>query len=135
MQPVLTVKEYTAALKEKRLLGLKCLDCAAFNVPPRMVCRQCGSPNMEIVELSGKGKIVTFTCIHVPPEIRQGQPPYLVIMVELDEGPWLMANLSGIETDTASMELMDKRVRMVAPLIPVEKRPEIGVAPLFALET
>ena len=78
---------------------------------------------------------MTFTRVHVPPESRQGQPPYLVVLVELDEGPWLMANLSGIETDTASMELINKRVKMVAPLVPPEKRPETGVAPLFALET
>ena len=135
MQPRLTVHDYTAALKENLLLGLKSLDCSAVNAPPRMVCQNCGSANLEILELSGKGKIVTFTCVHVPPESRQGQPPYLVILVELDEGPWLMANLSGIETDTASMELIDKRVRMVAPLVPPEKRPETGVAPLFVLET
>jgi uncharacterized protein len=134
MQPRLTVQDYTSALKENRLLGLKCLDCSAVNAPPRMVCQNCGSVNLEILELSGKGKIVTFTCVHVPPECRQGQPPYLVILVELDEGPWLMANLSGIETDTASMELIDKRVKMVAPLVPPEKRPETGVAPLFVLE-
>jgi uncharacterized OB-fold protein len=134
MQPKLTIKEFTEALKEKKLLGLKCLDCGATNTPPRMVCQKCCGARLEVVELSGKGKIVTFTCIHVPPESRQGQQPYLVIMVELEEGPWLMANLSGIETDTASMELIDKKVRMIAPLLPVEKRPETGVAPLFILE-
>jgi uncharacterized protein len=135
MQTRLTIQDYTAALKENRLLGLKCLECSAVTVPPRMVCQSCGGVNLDITKLSGKGKIVTFTRVHVPPESRQGQPPYIVILVELDEGPWLMANLSGIETDTASMELIDKRVKMVAPLIPAEKRPEIGVAPLFTLET
>ncbi len=135
MQPKLTVREYSSALKENRLLGLKCLDCGEINIPPRMVCRNCGSLKMDIIQLSGRGKIVTFTCVHVPPESRHGQPPYIIIMVELDEGPWLMANLSGIESDTASMELINKRVKMVAPLVVPEKRPETGVAPLFVLET
>jgi uncharacterized protein len=99
----LTVQEYTSALKENRLLALKCLDCGIITTPPRMVCRNCSGPHLEITELSGRGKIVTFTCIYLPPENRQGQPPYLVIMVELAEGPWLMANLSGIETDTAKI--------------------------------
>jgi uncharacterized OB-fold protein len=135
MQPKLTIKEYTEALINTRLLGLQCQDCGAVTAPPRMVCRKCCGTNLEVIQLSGKGKIVTFTSIHVPPESRQGQPPYLVIMVELDESPWLMANLSGIDTDTASMELIGKRVRMVTPHLPAEKHPPVGVAPLFVLET
>jgi uncharacterized OB-fold protein len=123
MQPKLTIKEYTEALINTRLLGLQCQDCGAVTAPPRMVCRKCCGTNLEVIQLSGKGKIVTFTSIHVPPESRQGQPP------------WLMANLSGIDTDTASMELIGKRVRMVTPHLPAEKHPPVGVAPLFVLET
>ncbi len=135
MQPKISVKEYTEALIENRLLGLKCLDCKTITAPPRTVCRHCSSMNLEPVELSGKGKIVTYTAVHVPPESRQGQPPYIVAMVQLDEGPWIMTNLSGVDIDTASMKLIDKRVRMVTPLPGLEKRPEGGVAPLFVQET
>ncbi len=135
MLPKLSVQEYSDALMENHLLGLKCLDCGTITAPPRMTCRRCSSTNMEAIGLSGKGKIVTFTAIHVPPESRQGQPPYIVAMVELDEGPWIMANLSGVEADTASMELVDKRVRMTAPQPSPEKRPEGGLAPRFIIES
>jgi len=54
-------------------------------------------------------------------------------MVELDEGPWLMANISGIEPGAVSIELIGKRVTMIPPLPSPEKRPEGGLAPLFAL--
>jgi len=46
---------------------------------------------MEPIELSGKGKIRTGTVIYVTPK---GYPtPTTVIVVELDEGPWVTANL------------------------------------------
>jgi uncharacterized OB-fold protein len=33
-------------------------------------------------------------------------------MVELEEGPWLMGNLEGIDPKAASMELIGKKVKM-----------------------
>ncbi len=134
MGPILTIKAYTESLKAGRLLGLKCRDCGTTMAPPRPVCRNCSGTNLDIAELSGKGQITTFTVIHVPPENRQGQPPYIIIMVELDEGPWIMANLSGIDADTASMSLIGQKVKMIIPQPVAEKRPEEGIAPLFVLQ-
>jgi uncharacterized OB-fold protein len=85
------------------------------------------------VELSGNGKIVTFTLIHVPPQSRHGLKPYLVAMIELVEGPWLMANISGTDAGTASIDLIGRKVKMITPLPSPERRPEGGVAPLFVL--
>ena len=134
MPGVLTIKDYIEALKTGRLLGLKCRDCGTVTAPPRAVCRKCSGTGLEITGLSGRGKIVTFTNIHVPPENRQGQPPYTVIIVELDEGPWLMANLCGPDDGKASVSLIGQRVKMITPLPVEEKRPEEGVAPLFVME-
>jgi hypothetical protein len=133
MQPVLTVKEYTDALEQKKLMGLKCQDCNAITAPPRMTCSQCSGFRLKPVELSGKGTIVTFTVIHVPPTSRRGQPPYYVIMVELEEGPWIMANLCGVGVDKASVDLIGKKVTMTAPLPSPERRVEGGLAPLFQI--
>ena len=41
---------------------------------------------MEWVELSGRGKIVTYTVIHVVPTQFVDMAPYAVAIVELDEG-------------------------------------------------
>ncbi len=134
MASKISVKEYLTALTENKLLGLKCKDCGFITAPPRLACRKCGGQDTEIVELSGKGKIVTFTSVHIPPESRRGQTPYLVVMVELDEGPWIMGNLDGIDPATATLELIDKRVIMKNKPLSGEQKPEDGVAPLFFLE-
>lgn len=112
MQYKLTFKEYNEALKQNKLLGLKCQDCGTITVPPKMACRKCTSLNMEIVELTGRGKIKTFTTVNVAPEGREGEVPYLIVLIELDEGPWLMGNLIDTDPGSANMELIGKRVKM-----------------------
>jgi hypothetical protein len=54
-------------------------------------------------------------------------------MVELEEGPWLMANIGGTDPGNASLDLIGRKVKMITPLPSPERRSEGGVAPLFAL--
>jgi uncharacterized OB-fold protein len=108
----LIFEDYNKALKQNKLLGLKCQSCGAVTVPPKMVCRQCTGPDLEIVELKGTGKIRTFTTVYVAAEGREGEIPYTIVMVELDEGPWLTGNLGDIDPTKASMALIGKKVKM-----------------------
>jgi len=131
----LTFKDFNEALKQNKLLGLKCQDCSAITVPPKMACRSCTSTNMEIVQLEGKGKIKTFTTIFVAAEGREGEAPYVVVLVELDEGPWVMGNLISIDPDEATMELIGKKVRMGHKVFPGDKYSAgEGVRPLFSFD-
>ena len=89
MEYKLTFNDYNEALKKNRLVGLKCHECGAITVPPKMVCQKCTSPDMDIIELSGQGKIQTFTTVYIASEERQNEVPYIIVLVELDEGPWI----------------------------------------------
>ena len=121
---------------ENKLLGLKCQECGSITVPPKMTCQKCTSPDMEIVELKGEGKIRTFTTVNVAPEGREDEVPYAILLVELDEGPWLMGNLDGIDPATATMELIDKKVTMGHKVFPGDKYSAgEGARPLFTLKT
>jgi len=132
----LTFKEYNEALKKDKLLGLKCKECGTVNVPPKMVCGQCTSPDMEVVELSGKGNIQTFTTVYVAPEGREAEAPYTVVMVELDEGPWIAGNLIDIDPSKATMELIGKRVKLGHKVFPGDKYSAGDMAsPLFSFES
>jgi len=132
MEYKISIEQYTAALKESRLLGLRCKNCGAVTAPPRMVCRKCAGTDLEICELSGKGKIVTFTSVYVPPANRQGETPYLVIMVELEEGPWLMGNLDALDPRNAGFELIGKRVKLIPRT--QNSRDDRSSVPLFILD-
>jgi hypothetical protein len=134
MEYKLTSKNYAEALKQDKLLGLKCRSCGAVNVPPVMVCRQCAAADMDIVELGGGGKIRTFTTVFVAAEGRESEVPYIIVLVELDEGPWLMGNLEGVDSKQASMELVGKKVKMGHRVFPGDKfSAGEGVGPLFSL--
>ena len=135
MEYKLTFKDYNEALKNDKLLGLKCKECGAITVPPKMVCRKCTSPDMDIVELGSKGKIVTFTTVNVASEGRQDEVPYIIVLVELDEGPWIMGNLSDIDPAEATMEVIGKRVKMGHKVFPGDKYSAgEGARPLFSFE-
>ena len=136
MKHELSFKDYNEALKENRLVGLKCKQCGAITVPPKIACGYCASMEMDVVELSGRGEIRTFTTVFVAPEGRESEVPYIIVMVELGEGPWVMGNLIGIEPDKASMELIGKRVRMEHAVFPGDKYSAgDGARPLFSIET
>jgi uncharacterized OB-fold protein len=134
MEYKLIFKDYDEALKQNRLLGLKCKSCGAITVPPKMVCRQCASPDMEIIELKGSGKIRTFTTVFVAAEGREDEVPYTIVMVELDDGPWIMGNLEGIDPEETSMKLIGKKVKMGNKVFPGDKYSAGESArPLFSL--
>ncbi len=134
MEYKLTFKNYNEALKENKLLGLKCKTCGVITTPPKMVCRQCTGTDLEITELKGTGKIKTFTTIFVPAEGREEETPYIIVLVELDEGPWIMGNLADVDPERASMELIGKRVKMGVKVFPGDKYSAgEGARPLFKL--
>ena len=135
MEQKLSFNEYNDALKKNKLLGLKCNECKTITVPPRMACEECSSMDMEIIELSGKGKIKTFTVVHVGAESRENEAPYIIVLVELDEGSWIMGNLIDMNPAKATLELMDKRVSMGAKIFPGDRYSSGDAArPLFSLD-
>ncbi|MBN1176803.1 MAG: Zn-ribbon domain-containing OB-fold protein [Dehalococcoidales bacterium] len=134
MEHKLIFKDYNEALMQNKLLGLKCKSCGAITTPPKMVCRQCAGTDMEVIELKGSGKIRTFTTVFVASEGREGEVPYTIVMVELDDGPWIMGNLEGIDPKEASMELVGKKVKMGHRVFPGDKYSAGESArPLFSL--
>ncbi len=136
MEYKLTCKEYSESLKKDVLLGLKCNECGAINVPPKMVCGQCTSTDMEVVALSGRGSIQTFTTVFVAPEGREAEIPYTVVMVELDEGPWIAGNLIDIDPSKVTMEVIGRSVQLGHKVFPGDKYSAGDMArPLFSFET
>jgi len=129
----LTFKDYANALTRGKLLGLKCKNCSKVTVPPKMTCQECGGTDLDIVELSKRGKIATFTVVNVAPEGRQNEAPYIIALVELDEGPWIMGNLIDIDSTKATMDLIDKKVTVGFRVFPGDKySPGDQARPVFS---
>lgn len=78
-----------------RLIGVRCRSCGSLFYPPRSFCRNCLSRSVEEVELSGRGTVLSFTTIRVPPEPWKGREPYQIAVIELPEPLRLTARLEG----------------------------------------
>lgn len=63
----LTHDEWTAAVRDGRLLGATCQDCGATVGTPKAACPHCGARSLETVELPTRGAVYTETTINVPP--------------------------------------------------------------------
>jgi len=82
--------------KEKKLLLPRCENCGRFWFPPSQRCRHCLSADFTWREVSVEGRIYSFVVYHrVYHPGFEADVPYVVAIVELDEGPRLLANIVG----------------------------------------
>lgn len=109
--PTPETKPYWDALKEHRLLIQRCKECQRAYFYPRPFCPQCFSFNVEWFEASGRGKLYSFVINHRPAP-GFGPEPYVIAVVELDEGPRMMTNLIDVEPDPDKISC-DMPVRIV----------------------
>jgi hypothetical protein len=69
------------------LLGSKCESCGRHYFPARVICPGCRRKGkMKGVKFSGKGKIYSFTVVRTPPTGFEIFIPYIMAIVDLDEG-------------------------------------------------
>ncbi len=92
---------YEQFLKEGKIMGSLCQKCGAKALPPRPICVSCLGTKMEWIEFKGEGKLAAFTDIVVAPPFlaKEGygkNNPYVVGVVELNEGVKIVARITGI---------------------------------------
>lgn len=74
------------AERRYRLIGTKCLKCGRVFIGPRKVCPQCGNRELQDVELPRRGRIYSYTVVRAPPMERENYGPYIIAIVELENG-------------------------------------------------
>lgn len=97
---------YWQAAAEGKLVIRQCNSCGVLHFMPRYVCPKCWSDDLSWIEASGKGKVHSFSIIR-----RASDPafaplvPYVVALIDLEEGPRMMANILG--PDAADVAIGD----------------------------
>lgn len=80
------------------LLGVKCDQCGKVYFPPRQLCQECGRKgNLRPYKVKGRGKIVSFTEIYVPAAGFERYAPYIIAMVQLEEGCNVLVQLTEVK--------------------------------------
>ena len=75
----------------------KCKSCGFIAFPPRLVCPECGKREFIKYVLKTTGKILSFTVIEVGPTEFADLVPYVVAIVELDDGARLTIQIADCE--------------------------------------
>jgi uncharacterized OB-fold protein len=77
-----------------------CRGCRRFRHPPRALCPVCLSSDVDWVRASGRGTVYSFTVTYQnqAPGFRE-HVPYVLAIVELEEGVRLMTNVVGCAPD------------------------------------
>jgi uncharacterized OB-fold protein len=93
--PISEVAEpFWNATREGRLLLPWCTACARPIWYPREVCPRCLGSTLEWRESQGRGVVYACTVEHKA-QTRALAAPYVVALVELDEGVRLLSNVVG----------------------------------------
>jgi uncharacterized OB-fold protein len=90
---------YWAAARERRLVIQRC-ECGRLSHPPVASCPRCHGTRFTWSQMSGRGTMYAFTVVHhsVHP-VTAGAVPYVIALVELDEGPRILTNLRDYDPD------------------------------------
>jgi len=134
----ITIQSYLEYIASKKLMGSKCKNCGAIDVPPRKLCIKCNSADTEWVEISGKGKIAAFSCIGVGTSFMANKgysmkKPYCFSIIQLDEGPQISAQLIGVDEtkpDTIKIDTPVKISFIETPIEGDEPRVDLGFEPV-----
>lgn len=94
-----TIESFYKFVSERKIMAAKCSKCGTLLLPPRPVCTKCLSTDFKWVELRGKGKLLSYTVIHVSPVQFESMTPYTVGIVELEDGPHLPGMIRDVEPE------------------------------------
>ncbi len=87
---------YWEAANRGELQIQRCHACSRYYFYPRSVCPHCGSTDVTWVTVSGRGHLHTYVISHRPAPGFEEEAPYAIAVVELEEGPRMMANIVGV---------------------------------------
>lgn len=104
-------------LKDQRynLVGTECLPCGAKQFPPRPVCPDCHSKEVQPLTFSGQGEVYSYSTVFQAPLGYEEFIPYTVALVKLKEGPLVTAQLTDVDNDEVrigmKIEMVTRKLR------------------------
>lgn len=96
---------YWEAARQHRLAVQRC-SCGRLSHPPVARCPSCAGAEFSWPTMSGRGAVYAFTVVHhsVHP-VSAGATPYVIALVELEEGPRLLTNLRGCAPEAVRIKM------------------------------
>ena len=96
-------KPFWDMCRRGQLLIQCCGDCGEYQWYPRGICAHCWSLNIQWVAASGQGTVWTYTVTYQNRTPGFDQGPYVLALVELEEGVRLFTNIVECEPTAVSI--------------------------------
>jgi len=105
-QPSIETEPFWAGVQERKLLMPRCDACGTISFPPTVACGTCERTAFTWTEMVGNGKIYSFVVYHrVYHPAFKDKVPYVVAVVELDEGPRIISNIVNLPVSEVTCEM------------------------------
>lgn len=109
--PTTDTVEFWRGCNHVQLIYQRCAACGHVQFYPRPFCIECQSDDVTSHVSSGRGTIHSFTVVHrAANRSFDGDVPFVLALVDLDEGFRIMTNIVGEGRLSAAI---DQRIRIV----------------------
>lgn len=110
-EPSPVSKDYWEKAAQGELWIQRCRDCSSYFFYPRVLCPECWGENVEWAPVSGKGTVYSYTVVHRSDlQAFAEKTPYILAIIELDEGPRMTANVVNCPVDKVRVGMPVKAV-------------------------
>lgn len=76
------VNDFVSYLEDGKVMGTRCKECGLVFFPPRADCHQCLASHTEWFEVTGTGKLVTFSKLEYAPVGFGDDLPYAIALLD-----------------------------------------------------
>ena len=99
-------KPFWEATKRHELILPRCNTCAVTFLYPRERCPDCLSGDLGWTQVSGKGRVHSFTIIEQPVNREFWEDlPYIYAIIQLEEGPRMISNVVDCGVDEVQIDM------------------------------
>jgi len=106
-KPTPETQPFWDGTRDGKLMIQRCTTCNRHYFYPRPFCPfpDCSSQDVAWVQASGKGTLHTYLINHRPAPGFEADAPYVIAVVQLEEGPRMMTNLVDVEPDASKLPI------------------------------
>ncbi len=98
-----------------RLVVWRCLNCGAVHHYATSICRRCRSNRVAEDKLPDRARLITYTVVKNPPVAFERQAPYIVGLVEFEDGTKLVAGITDCDPEELKPGIeLERVVRKIA---------------------
>jgi uncharacterized OB-fold protein len=109
------VNDFIGYLAQGKVMGTRCKRCGTMHFPPVADCAECLSSDVEWFEVTGLGKLISFSKLSYGPVGFEGDIPYSIALLDYGDYKVFGRIDKGIPDEALSIGMAMKTVPVTLP--------------------